>query len=67
MIKLFEHIIPRAGFQMLTSTLDPSFTLSSDWYYRGLLGSELLFCIYLYFLYIIEYEENKYVNDEFPL
>ena len=23
----------RAGFQMLTSALDPSFTLSSDWYY----------------------------------
>ena len=29
----------RAGFQMLTSVLDPSFILSSDGYYRSLLAS----------------------------
>ena len=38
LVKLFEHFIYRAGFQMLTAALDPSFTLSSDWYYRGLLA-----------------------------
>ena len=38
LVKMFKHFIYRAGFQMLTSALDPSFTLSSDWYYRGLLA-----------------------------
>ena len=36
----------RAGFQMLTSALDPSFTLSSDWYYRSLLA-KVFDCIIL--------------------
>ena len=33
-----EHPISRAGFQMLTSVLDPTFSLSSDGYYRSLLA-----------------------------
>ena len=37
-LRFLEHPISRAGFQMLTSVLDPTFTLSSDGYYRSLLA-----------------------------
>ena len=51
-VRMFEHVYHRAGFQMLTSTLDPSFTLSSDWYYRGLLAKV---CVMLLFLLLLTY------------
>ena len=31
-------LIDRAGFQLLTNALDPTFSLSSDFYYRSLLA-----------------------------
>ena len=37
------HLSPatRLGFQMLLTTLDPTFSVSSDFYYRGLLAKVL--------------------------
>ena len=41
----------RAGFQMLLNALDPTFTLSSDFYYRSLLAKVFL-NTYLKYLFI---------------
>ena len=47
-----KHHISRGGFQILTSVLDPTFTLSSDFYYRGLLAKvkKMSFLVFLAFL-----------------